>query len=281
MTRGPVNSHVRRREMGARLRKHRANAGLALDVVADYLDCTPSRVTRIEDGLAALRLAEARDLLDLYRVLGETRTQLLDLAQRVAEQNWWYPYADLIDHDFETLLILEGEVMLLRTHQPNLVPGLLQTYRYGWELMTTLADLPLHELDRRVRLRTARQRVLVRDPAPRLDLVIDEAALRRPVGGPDVMHEQYERLIDVATTPTTTLRIVPLSAGPHRAVGFAFHIFDFEGGAPRVMQIESFDREHFVNEAEEIHRYEEAYEAAVLRALDEQDSVTLLRELAG
>src|SRR4051812_22550047 len=138
MTRGSANSHVRRREMGARLRRLRADAGVTVDAVAEYLDCSTGRVRRFEEGLAALRLAEARDLLDLYRVLGETRTDLLRTAQEVSRKNWWYPSADLVDHDYETLLVLEDDAVGLSTHQPNLVPGLLQTYRYGWELMNTL-----------------------------------------------------------------------------------------------------------------------------------------------
>ncbi|MCO5968310.1 helix-turn-helix domain-containing protein [Actinoallomurus soli] len=276
-----VNSYARRREMGAVLREHRLAAEVEIRSAAEHLDCSPARVTRIEDGLAALRVAEARDLLDLYRVPAAERDGLLQAAQETAGRNWWYPYADLVDDAFETLLILEDEAHCVRTHQPNLVPGLLQTYRYGWELMSTLSDLPLGEVERRMRLRAARQRVLLRDHPPRLAVVLDEAALRRPVGGPDVMRLQYERLIEVATMPTTTLQVLPLNAGPHRAMGFAFHIFELDGDGARIMQLEFLDHERFTEDADEVARYAEAYEAASRRALDRERSLDFLRALAG
>jgi transcriptional regulator with XRE-family HTH domain len=281
MTRGSGNPHVRRRETGAALRKMRAETEWSVEAVARHLDCSPVRVTRLEEGIAALRYAEARDLLDLYHVVGDTRLAFLGAVRELGARNWWYPYADLINDDLETLLILEDEASFVITHQPSLVPGLLQTYRYCWELISTVSDLPLEEVERRVKLRTARQRVLVRDPAPRMTIVLGEAALRRPVGGPDVMREQYERLIDVAVMPATTLRILPLSAGPHQAMGFTFQIFEFEGDDPGVMQIQFLDRERFAYEAEEVGHYTIAYDEASRRALDPQASLAFLRELAG
>ncbi len=95
------------------------------------------------------------------------------------------------------------------------------------------------------------------------------------------MREQYERLIDVAMMPTTTLRVLPLSAGPHRAMGLAFHIFEFYRDEPRVVQLEFLDREHFAHEADEVRRYADAYDEAALQALDRDGSLAFLRDLAG
>jgi transcriptional regulator with XRE-family HTH domain len=270
----------RRRELGAMLRAIRIRAELAIEDVADHLDRPAPHVVRIEEGTAGLRFADARQLLDTYGVTGDEREQVLRVTREIGANNWWFPYSDLVGERLESLLVLEDEASAISTHQPHLVPGLLQTYRYGWELMTTLGDQPLERAERRMRLRSARQRVLTRDSPPRLAVVLGEAALRRPVGGPDVMRGQYDRLIAVATMPTTTLWVVPLHAGPHRAVGSVFHIFAFDQDGSRVLQVELLDRERLTCDAEEIRLHATAFEEASRQALDTERSLELLRELA-
>ena len=280
MRRGPELPFTRRREIAATFARLRAEAGWGVEDVGEYLDCSPAQVSRLEDGTAALRVTEARELLDLYRVRGERRESLLRLVRQASDRNWWYAHSDLLDGDFEALLILEDEACAVRTHQPNLVPGLLQTDRYAWELMTTLGDLPLDVVERRVRLRMARQRILSRNGGARMAVVLDEAALRRPVGRPSVMREQYERLVTLAETERVTIQVLPLASGPHAAMGAAFHIFEFAGDDPWVLQLEFLDREHFADEPEEVKRYVEAFSQAAQFALDPDRSVAFLRGLA-
>jgi hypothetical protein len=280
VTQGTGSTLAGRRKVAARLRQLRAEAGRTEQEAAGYLDCPVPRFQRIEAGMAALRLAEACSMLDFYGVAGARREELLGEARRIRDRCWWHPYDDLIDEAFETQLILEDDASALRTYQPNLVPGLLQTERYAWELIETQSDLPLETVRRHARLRVMRQRVLSRDGAPRLAVILDEAVLRRPVGAPAVMREQYGHLAQMAGTQGVTIQVLPFKAGARAAVGMGFHIFEFTGGEPGVVEIELLDRVHFVAESREVASYATAFELASQYALDPGQSRTLLEELA-
>jgi Domain of unknown function (DUF5753)/Helix-turn-helix domain len=271
---------ARRREVAAQLRQLRRSARRTVEQAAEALDCPVPRLRQIEVGDVALRFSEAKQLLDLYQVAGDRRERLLEVVREVSERSWWYPYADIIDETFETQLIMEDEAMLVRTHQPSLVPGLLQTERYAWELMANLGDVPLEAVERRASLRTARQRVLGRDDGPRLAVVLDEAALRRPVGGPAVMREQYAHLADAASSRTVTIQVVPFYARVRPAVDCAFHIFEFGDEDPPVVEVELLDRVKFVEKAREVDRYTTAFEQALNRALDVERSRAFIANLA-
>lgn len=266
--------------VAASLRHLRSAAGRTEDEAAAHLDCSLPRFQRIEAGIAAVRLTEVRSMLDLYDASGEQREEILGEARRARDRCWWYPYADLIDETFETQLILEDDAAVLRTYQPNLVPGLLQTERYAWELIETQSDLPLETVRRLASLRTLRQQVLSREDAPRLDVILDEAVLRRPVGRPAVMRGQYGHLAEVAANPGVTIQVLPFEAGPHHALGAGFHIFEFTGGEPGVVELELLDRVTFVVEPGEVGRYTEVFDQVRRQALDAGQSRALLSDLA-
>jgi Domain of unknown function (DUF5753)/Helix-turn-helix domain len=277
---GQGSGSARRRNVAVSLRRLRAEAGRTEKEAAAGLDCPLSRFLLIEAGLATVRVGEVRAMLDLYGVTGPPREQLLREARQAGARCWWYPYADLVDETFETQLILEDEATVLRTYQPNLVPGLLQTEQYAWELIGTQSDLPLELVDRQARLRAMRQQVLSREDAPRLAVILDEAVLRRHVGGRSVMREQYGRLAEVANTRGWTIQVLPLRAGPHHAMGPGFHIFEFADDDPLVVELEFLDRVQFVAESREVAHYAVAFEQASHRALDVGRSRALLEELA-
>jgi hypothetical protein len=280
VTHGDGNTAASRRRLAASLRRARMEARRKAAEVAAYLDCSLARFQRIEAGTAIIRLAEVRTLLDLYKVTAARREGVLDEARRARDRSWWYPYADLIDESFETLLILEDDATGLRTYQPSLVPGLLQTERYAWELIGTQSDVPLETVRRRAGLRALRQKVLNRDDAPHLAVILDEAVLRRPVGTPMVMREQYGHLAAIADAPRVTIQVLPFRAGPHQAMGAGFHIYDFAGQEQRVLELELLDRVHFVAESREVAHYAIAFEQTSKRALDPEQSSAFLRELA-
>jgi hypothetical protein len=269
-----------RRKLAASLRRLRERSGRGLEEVAAHLDCPPRRFQLIETGMASIRLAEVRSVLDLYEITGEEREAVLDDAKQARDRSWWYPYADLIDESFETHLILENDAAALRTYQPNLVPGLLQTERYAWELIGTRSDLPLETVRRQADLRTMRRKVLEREDAPQLAVVLDEAVLRRPVGALTVMREQYGHLLEIASAPGVTIQVLPFKAGPHHAMGAGFHIFEFAGEEQDVVELELLDRLDFVAESSEVAHYTAAFERASQRALDADRSCALLKELA-
>jgi hypothetical protein len=271
---------ARRRKVAASLRQLRAEAGRTEQEAATDLDCPLSTFSLIEAGMATIRLAEVRAMLDLYGVTGQQRDRLLAEARQADAHCWWYPYADLIDEAFETQLILENEAAVLRTYQPNLVPGLLQTERYAWELIGTQFDLPLEAVHRQASLRAMRQQLLSREDAPQLVVILDEAVLRRPVGDQTVMREQYRRLAEIASTARVTIQVLPFRAGPYHAMGLGFHIFEFTGGDPRIVELELLDRVRFLAGSQEVAHYVDAFEQASHRALDAGQSGALLEELA-
>ena len=277
---GDGERHTRRRDIGAALRRLRREAGRTEHDAAASLDCLPARVSRMEQGLAAVRVGDVNALLDLYQVTGGRRDRLLAQVRDARDRCWWRPYGDLIDESFETQLILEDEASGLRTYQPNLVPGLLQTQGYARELIETRADLPLSDVRRQASLRAMRQQVLARENPPSLSVVLDEAVLRRPVGGATVMREQYAVLAEAASAPGMTIQVLPFQAGPHHAMGLGFHIFDFGAGEPAVVELELLDRVRFVAESVEVAHYEHAFGRASSQALSVQDSRVLLAELA-
>jgi transcriptional regulator with XRE-family HTH domain len=278
---GVTGRAARREHIAAELRQLRKSARRTVEQVAEVLDCAPSRVRHIEAGTATLRAGEAAEMLALYRVGGSRREGLLRAVRELSKRNWWYPYADMIDEDFETQLILEDEAAVIRTHQPNLVPGLLQTRRYAWELIATLGDVPLDAVERLADLRSARQRVLGGDGGLRLEVILDEAALRRSVGGAVVMREQYEHLTAAADNGIATIQVMPFQASPRQEAWSAFHVFEFAGEGPAVVQVELLDRVQFVRDPGEVGRYESAFEQASARALDVERSRAFLAGLAG
>lgn len=225
-------------------------------------------------------VARRRKVAVSLRQLRDAAGRTEDETARHLDRCWWHPYADLIDEPFETQLILEDDAAVIRTYQPNLVPGLLQTERYAWELIETQSDLPLETVRRLASLRARRQQVLNRDDAPRLDVILDEAVLRRPVGGPAVMREQYGHLAEVAGRPGVTIAVLPFEAGPHHALGAGFHIFEFTGGEPTVVELELLDRVAFVADPGEVGRYTEVFGQVRQQALDAGESRALLSHLA-
>jgi transcriptional regulator with XRE-family HTH domain len=269
----------RRRDVAAAFRRLRTEAGLTVEDVAIRLECGPARVIQLEAGMATLGVTDARDLLDLYRVGGQAREALLERARAARRQSWWTSFGDMIDESVETMLILEDEATGLCTYQSSLVPGILQTEQYARELISTMRDQPLEVVERLVDLRVGRQRIFDRAVPPRLTVVLDEAALRRPVGGVRVMREQVRRLIACASWPTISLHVLPFEAGPHQAMGFTFHIYEFTNGDPKTIQLELLDRVQMVDQVEEAGRYLAAFDQALSIALDAEKSRQFLLDL--
>lgn len=270
----------RRRDVAAAFQRLRIEAGLMVADVAVRLECPPERVVQLEAGMATLGVSDARDLLDLYRVDGMRREVLLDRVRAARRQSWWTSFGEMVDETLENLLILEDEASGVATYQPSLIPGILQTERYARELMLTVRHRPLDLVERRVELRMARQRILRRADPPRVTVVLDEAALRRPVGGPRVMAEQVRRLLECASWPNVSLHVLPFEAGPHAAMGFSFHLYEFTNGDPRVVQLELLDRVLMVDDADEAGRYLAAFDQALVTALDTARSRRFLLDLA-
>lgn len=271
---------MRRRRLAAELQRLRTASHRTLEEVADYLECSQAKISRIENGQVAVRIQDARDLLDLYGVEGERREIMLQMVRQSRSKGWWASYADLLDEGAQTLLSLEDEASAILVYETNLVTALLQTRSYAWEMLSAWHDVRLDLVQRKVELKMERQRVLERPEAPRLDVVLDESSLRRMVGTPEVMSEQYLRLVAAGDLANVRLRVLPFDAGSHQAMGFPFQIFEFAGDDPHIVSVEMLSGSEYFDSAEEVGRYRAAFNQVSDRALDPLESRRFIEYLA-
>ena len=181
--------------------------------------------------------------------------------------SWWQPYGDVLDSWFQNYLDLEQAAELIRTYEVQFVPGLLQTDAYARAVIRLGHDNAIQdEIDRRAGLRTARKQLLQRPDAPRLWAVIDEAVLRRPIGGYAVLREQIESLLERGNTANVRLQVMPFDSGGHAAAGGAFSILRFpHAELPDVVYIEHLTSGLYLDKREEVDLYAAADQPAVHR----------------
>ena len=188
------------------------------------------------------------------------------MAREANTPGWWQHYGDVLPQWFRTYVDLESAATLIRTYEGQFVPGLLQTDDYMRAVIHDASLESSEEVGRRVRLRMARQTLLTREHPPRLWAVVDEAALRRPVGGREVMRGQLERLLDATKLPNVTLQILPFAAGAHSAMVGAFSILRFaDRELPDVVYLEHLTNAIYLDKRAEVERYVDVMEAAVRR----------------
>jgi len=273
---------VGRRRLAQELRRLRSAAGLTIFEVADRLECSAGKVSRIETGAVGVRVQDVRDMLDLYGVSGTQREDLVDLVRLARQRAWWNDYTDVVPADSARFYGLEDGAAAIQQHSVALIPGLLQTPAYARALISAAAGVPAEVIERRIELRLRRQRLLARPQPPRLHVLLDEAALHRLVGGPEVMAGQLDHLVEVAGLPDVRLQVLPFTVGAYSAVGVAFTVFGFADPAdPQVVYLEQFTRNTLLERAEEADRYTAAFAGAANQALDPGRSVALVSQLAG
>lgn len=277
---------ARRRRLGAELRRLREAAGPTAAEVAERLGwASNSKVSRIENGRISVAWGDVSDMLDLYGVgSGETRDRLIALARESRQKSWWQPFSDLLAKEYATVIDLETAASELRIFQALAVPGLLQTADYARAIITRSGPLDLdeEEVERRVRLRTERQAVLADEGGLELWVVLDEAALRRMIGGPNVMREQLLRLAEEARRPRVTIQVVPYGAGPHASLAGAFGIYSFpERGDRDVVFVDTIGGHLFLERATDIRAATLGFDhlrAAALGAADSADLIVTVAE---
>jgi transcriptional regulator with XRE-family HTH domain len=217
---GPL---VRRRQLGAALRRLRNDAGLSLREVADSLLSSPSKISRIESAQRNISARDVRDLMDLYRVTSPgIRDELMRLVEESRQSAWWAEFN--LDPGYERLIGLEGAAAVIFDYQLGAIPGLLQTSAYATAMTRAWTD-DVQFINNAVGVRMARQRIL--DQAVKLEFVFDESVLRRSVGGREIMHDQIRKLIDLATGSEIQIQTIPLSAGAHQGLAGGFIIVQF------------------------------------------------------
>jgi transcriptional regulator with XRE-family HTH domain len=268
---------VRRRELGALLRKLRLEKGLTVEQAADQLLFSMSKLSRMETGHGAATARDIRDLCDLYGVTEEAeRERLTSLAREGKQSGWWQSY----DLDFSTYVGLEAAATELRYYQSTIVPGLLQTADYARAMIeVSVPRLTPERMDELLEVKLTRQHILSRAEPLRLWAVLDEAALHRVVGGPAVMAAQLDRLAQATGTANVTVQVIPYGAGAHPAMDSTFNILEFGSSVPSVVYVEGLVGWIYLDRSTEIARYQQVFEFLCSMALSPRESLELITEV--
>ena len=278
-----VSPMVRRRQLMAELKRLRDAAGLTQEDVAGQLDWHSTKVMRIETGRTAPHPNDVRVMLGLYGVTSpEQVSALVKLAQDARQRGWWYSYRDALLNRYEFFIGLEAEASSIRNFELAMIPGLLQTEDYARAVIRG-GPMELHadEVERRVEVRMTRQQALSQEDRPQFWAILDEAAIRRTVGGPAVMRRQLEALTQAAEQVKTTIQIVPFGAGAHSGQLGPFVILDFpEPSEPEVVTMETVGGNLYVDKPEEVRLYTTAFDHLRAVALSPGDSGAMLRAAA-
>jgi transcriptional regulator with XRE-family HTH domain len=273
---------VLRMLLGTQLRRLREEAGITPEEAGYEIRGSRSKISRLEHGRVSFKSRDVADLLTLYGVTNEqTRAGLLSLAEQANAQGWWAKYSDILPDWFEAYLGLEAAASLIRSFELQFVHGLFQTQAYA-RAVTVLGHkaAPAEEIDRRVSLRMKRQDLLHGQDAPRVWSVMDEAALRRPVGGAQVMRGQLGRLIEVAALPQVTVQVVPFRRGGHAGAGGSFTVLRFrQADLPDVAYIEQLTSALYLERRGDVDHYMEVMNRLSAEALTPAGTTRFLKEI--
>jgi transcriptional regulator with XRE-family HTH domain len=276
-----------RRSLGSELRRLRESAKVPVSRAAEELDCSPSKISRIETGVSAPRRPEIDVLLRLYGPAARRmREELLQLAAEGKQSSWYDEYKDLLapGSTLHRFIGLESGATLLRSYSPGAVPGLLQTEGYARAVIAaSQPGVSAAELDNLIRLRMARKGVLSRKPHPlRVSALLDESVVRRPAYGPGVMRQQIDHLIEVvdAASPDLDLRLLPFSAGLHGLLGSMFSILSFDRPDEDVIFFEGQAGGVFEERPEVVRSHAERLDSAWKQSLGGHELMVFLREVA-
>jgi transcriptional regulator with XRE-family HTH domain len=272
---------IRRMLVGAQLRRLRTDMGLTREEAAKAIRASEWKIHRLENGQVGFKERDIVDLLALYGVTDPDEVAaFLMLTREANTPGWWQRYGDVLPPWFRTYVDLESAATLIRTYEGQFVPGLLQTDDYIRALVHGTHLESAEEVGRRVRLRMARQTLLTREHPPRLWAVVDEAALRRPVGGREVMRAQLERLIDATKLPNVILQILPFGAGAHSAMVGAFSILRFaDQQLPDVVYLEHLTSALYLDKRDEVERYLDVIEQLCIDSEPPAKTVELLAKI--
>jgi transcriptional regulator with XRE-family HTH domain len=268
--------------LGNQLRRFREAAGVTPDQAGYEIRASRSKISRMENGRVGFKERDVTDLLTLYGITDEqVRASMVSLVRHANAPGWWSKYGDILADWFEAYLGLETAASVIRTFEMQFVHGLFQTEAYA-RAVTLLGHTaaPAEEIDRRVSLRLKRQDLLTGPEPPQVWSIMDEGALRRPVGGRAVMRAQLNRLIDVAELRHVTLQIVPFGRGGHAAAGGSFTVLRFgEADMPDVVYIEQLTSALYLDKREEVDHYMEVMNHLSTQALTPAHTARFLAEI--
>lgn len=271
---------VLRMILGRRLQERRLGAGASLEDAAKALRVTPLTIRRLEKAEVALKPLYVEKLLETYGADRQEIDEFVVLAERANEPGWWHAYRDVLPNWFSAYVSLETGAKTLRAYEPHYVTGLLQTGRYAREVLSGgFPGAGDEDLQRRVDLRLRRQGLLERPDAPTLWVVMEEAVLHRVVGGPEVMREQIERLLEVSELEHVSVDVVPFTAGAHVGVCAPYTYFRFEEPElPDIVYTEILSGAMYLDQRSDVAAHLEAHNRMSLLTSD-ADSRALLNRM--
>lgn len=275
---------VQRRRLRTELRKARQEASLTQEQVAAAMDWSLSKIIRIENGSVSISTNDLKALLRHYQIVDADRTEeLVALARAARERSWWSVYRDVASPRLLQFIEYEAAAVITRNFEPLLIPGLLQTEEYARAVIRQFYEHPTAErLDSLMELRMKRQELLDRADPPLLFFILDEAVIRRLVGGKAVMRRQVRQLAEMASRPNVTVEVVPFGAGVHAGMNGSFVVLEFpDAEDDDVLYLESTQGELIKPDLpEEILAYRETFEQLRELSLGPGDSVTYLNKVA-
>lgn len=281
MNRDGQSPTVRRRRLAAELRRIREEGNQTIDQVAAQLDWHATKLSRFETGRRAIQPSDVRALLAVYEVEPDECEALLILAREARRRGWWHTYGQAVPEWFEVYVGLESEASSLHIYECEFVPGLLQTEDYIRAVhRAAQIGASEEEIDQRVAVRVARQKLLASDDPPHLWMIVNEAVIRRTVGGAEVMRAQLERMVEAADLPNVTLQVLPFAVGAHPAMGGGFHMLGFGSADINVVYIEYPTGTIYLEKQPEVERYTLIFDHLRAAALPTEASKAIIARVA-
>ena len=269
---------VRQRELGLRLRELRTAKNLTVEMVAKELLCSPTKISRAETAVRRATLRDVRDLCRIYQVDPETSAELMELARDAYQPGWWTKYDDL---KINPLIGMEQSASAITSFGMYFFPALLQSEDYARAIIKGIAPkIEERILDSRVEARMERQKLLQGPRPPKHRVVLDEAVLRRHIGGPTVMRGQLDRVLSLVRDDKTTVQVIPYTAGAYGANDSNFTYLDLSGTKlPDLVFVETLVSQLYIERPEEVNRYSEALDHLRDAALNPRDSAKKIEQI--
>ncbi len=266
---------VGRRRLGLELRRLREAAGVTIDVVANRLECSASKISRIETGHTGATPRDVRDMLAVYGVDGQVADDLVQIARDARQKGWWHLYGAVLTGAY---VGLEAAASWIHSYEAQVVPGLLQTEDYARAMLRQgRPGMPAPDLDRRVHVRMARQSLLTQNDPLDLWVVLDETVFHRLVGGAPVMRGQLDRLLEAGRRANVTLQVLPFAVGAHVAMDGPFTILGYDHAAdPDVVFAENAAGGLFLEKDEELRQYHDIFDHLRASALPPDESAAFI-----
>jgi transcriptional regulator with XRE-family HTH domain len=269
------------RRLAIELKRFREAAGLTGEQVAEQMGWSIAKVYRIEGDKVRVLVRDVQRLLALYGIVDAEREAVLELARLARAKDWWHQYSGAIPEWFQFYVGLEAAATALRGYDAELVPGLLQTEAYVRAIMSTAPAPATDEVERQIAVRMERQKRLTATDAPTLWAVLNEAVVRRPVGGAAVMRAQLAHLAQMCELPNVTIQVLHYAAGAHPAMHGAFKVMEFPDPADRdVVYIETQTGALYLEKKEDVRRYSLMIDYLRAQALGPAESLALIGQLA-